>query len=121
MAKILIMDDDPIIVAFVSNLLRDHGHTVVTAEDGQAGLETVRRERPDLILTDLVMPYRDGFEVLRDLKADSTLARIPVIVVSMKEREQEIVRVFDMGAHDYVIKPFGAHELLARIRRSLRK
>ncbi len=119
MAKILILDDDPIIVAFLTSLLRDSGYAVVAAQDGSTGLDLARAERPDLILTDLVMPYRDGYEILRELKSDPALRAIPVIVLSMKEREKDIVRGLDLGADDYIVKPFGAHELLARIRRRL--
>jgi DNA-binding response OmpR family regulator len=119
MSKILIMDDDPIIVAFLTNLLREEGYDVISAEDGSEGLELARRQKPDLILSDLVMPYKDGFEILRELKSDPALREIPVIVVSMKEKEQDVVRGFDLGANDYIVKPFGAHELLARVRRTL--
>jgi DNA-binding response OmpR family regulator len=120
MPTILVLDDDPIILTFVSSLLRDKGFTVITAEDGSLGLDLARRRRPDLIISDLVMPYRDGFEILRELKGDPRLREVPVIVVSMKDSEPDIVRGFDLGAEDYIVKPFGAHELLARIRRVLR-
>lgn len=120
MAKILVMDDDPIIVSFLSNLLTDNGYEVLTAEDGNTGLQMARREKPDLIVSDLVMPFLDGFEILREIKSDPSMKEIPVIVISMKEKERDIVRGFDLGAEDYIIKPFGAHELLARVRRALR-
>ena len=118
-ASILVMDDDPIIQTFLRNLLQDNGYTVHCAEDGSEGLIAARRLTPDLIISDLIMPYADGYDILRALKADPRLARVPVLVVSMKDKEADIVRGFDLGAADYVVKPFGAHELLARVRRLL--
>ena len=119
-ASVLVIDDDPITLTFLSNLLGDKGFHVLTAVDGSEGLDLARRHRPDLILSDLVMPYHDGFEILGELKRDAILKAIPVIMVSMRDKEQDIVRGFDLGAEDYIVKPFGAHELLARVRRALR-
>ena len=119
-ASVLVIDDDPITLTFLSNLLGDKGYHVLKAVDGSEGLDLARRHRPDLILSDLVMPYHDGFEILGELKRDAILKAIPVIMVSMRDKEQDIVRGFDLGAEDYIVKPFGAHELLARVRRALR-
>src|SRR5436309_12904041 len=111
---------DQITITYHSNLLGDKGYHVLKAVDGSEGLDLARRHRPDLILSDLVMPYHDGFEILGELKRDAILKAIPVIMVSMRDKEQDIVRGFDLGAEDYIVKPFGAHELLARVRRALR-
>jgi DNA-binding response OmpR family regulator len=113
------MDDDPIILTFLTNLLQDKGYTVHAVEDGSEGILAARRLKPDLIISDLIMPYADGYEILRELKRDPALRRIPVMVVSMKDKESDIVRGFELGAEDYVVKPFGAHELVARVRRLL--
>ena len=118
-AKILVAEDDAITARFLVSLLESDGYRVEWAEDGEAAIEAARLDPPDLILTDLVMPYRDGYRVLKDVRNDDRLRRIPVILMSMKDREEDVVRALDEGADDYVIKPFGARELLARIRKRL--
>ena len=120
-ARILIADDDAITARFLTSLLESEGYEVLVAEDGDRALVLAQDARPDLILCDLVMPYRDGFEVLRGLRAASPLTPVPVIILSMKDREEEIVRGLEEGAEDYVIKPFHARELLVRIRKHLRR
>ena len=120
-ARILIADDDAITARFLTSLLESEGYQVLVAEDGDQALALARDGQPDLVLCDLVMPYRDGFEVLRGLRADSPLTRVPVIILSMKDREEDIVRGLEEGAEDYVIKPFHARELLVRIRKHLRR
>ncbi len=119
--RILIADDDRVTLRFVSALLSREGYEVLEAEDGQHAVDLTREHRPDLIVCDLLMPYRDGYEVLRALRADEQLAKIPVIILSMKDREEDIVRGFDEGADDWVVKPFHARELLARVRKQLER
>ena len=118
---ILVVDDDPIIRGFTRNMLEEREYRVTIAPDGEKGLELARSDPPDLVLTDLVMPYADGFDVLRSMKADPELQAIPVIVLSMKDKERDIVRGLEMGAADYVVKPFHALELLARISKALER
>ena len=117
--RILIAEDDPITARFVSSLLREQGYEVLVAEDGEHAVELALKHRPDLIVSDLIMPYRDGFMVLRTLRSTEELAGIPVLILSMRDREEDIVRGLEEGADDYVIKPFNARELLARIRKQL--
>ena len=119
MTKILVADDDPIFLSFTRSLLEDRGYDVVTAEDGEEALATVRREMPDLVVTDLVMPYRNGLEIIREMRGDESLKHIPVIVISMKDKELDIVQGLEEGADDYVIKPVHALELAARIKKLL--
>jgi DNA-binding response OmpR family regulator len=119
--KILIVDDDSTIRRFLSTLLSDRGYEVHEAEDGEQGIRLAGSIRPDLMLLDLIMPYRDGFEVLHDLKEDRGTARIPIIIMSVKNREDEIVKGLNMGADDYVVKPFNALELVVRVRKLLEK
>ena len=119
--RILVADDDPITTRFVSSLLEGEGYEVLVANDGQLAVELALEHKPDLIVCDLVMPYRDGFQVLRALREDERLAHIPVLILSMKDREEDIVRGLDEGADDYVIKPFNARELVARIRKLLQR
>lgn len=119
--RILVADDDLITARFLCSLLESEGYEVLVAEDGDQAVTLAREHVPDLILCDLVMPYRDGFEVLRALRRDARLSRVPVIILSMKDREEDIVRGLEEGAEDYVIKPFNARELVVRIRKQLRR
>jgi len=117
--RILVADDDVLTSRFVASLLREEGYEVLLAEDGDQALGLAREHAPALILSDLLMPYKDGFGLLRALRAEERTARIPVIILSMRDREEDIVRGFEEGADDYVIKPFKARELVARIRKLL--
>ena len=119
MAKILVADDDPISLLFTKSLLEDRGYDVVTAEDGEMTLVKLRKELPDLLVTDLVMPYRNGLEIIREMRSDPQLADIPVLVMSMKDRELDIVAGLETGADDYVVKPVHALELAARVKKLL--
>ena len=117
--RILVAEDDPVTSRFVVSLLEEHGYDVLVAHDGDHALEIAATSAPDLIVSDLVMPYRDGFEVLRAVRNDDRTKRIPVLILSMRDREEDIVRGFEQGADDYVVKPFNARELLARVRKLL--
>jgi DNA-binding response OmpR family regulator len=117
--KILVIDDDVVSLRFVSSLLREKGYDVLVAEDGQHGWHLAVTQKPDLIVTDLVMPYRDGFQLLQAIRDDRELSKVPVIVLSMRDHEEDVVRGLDDGADDYIVKPFNARELLSRIRKQL--
>jgi DNA-binding response OmpR family regulator len=119
--RVLIADDDPIILNFLSALLRDKGYQVITAEDGKRTLEAAIIYNPDVIVTDLVMPYMDGFEIIKVLKGEPRLKNIPVIILSMKDKEEDIVKGLEEGADDYIIKPFNALELATRIKKLLER
>lgn len=121
MAKILIVEDEELITEFVEFLLRQEGYTPVVAHDGDVVLPLVRNESPDLILLDVLLPTVDGFEVLRQLKASPEYKEIPVILFTARNRDSDIALAFDMGAADYVAKPFSPTELLARIHKTLRQ
>ena len=99
MARILVADDDPITLMFIRSLLEDRGHVVMTAEDGADALSLVRTERPDLVVTDLVMPYRNGLEIIREIREDVILRHTPVMLISMKDKEQDIVHGLEEGAY----------------------
>ena len=120
-ARILIADDDRVTSRFVRSLLQGEGYEVLVADDGEHAFELALEHRPDLIVSDLLMPYRDGFEVLRAVRGEKHLARIPVVILSMKDREEDIVRGLEEGADDYVVKPFKARELVVRIRKQLQR
>jgi two-component system, OmpR family, KDP operon response regulator KdpE len=116
--KILIVDDEPNILATVAPLLRARGYEVLTAMTGRAALDTVDRDHPDLIVLDLGLPDMDGVRVSQEIRATE---HVPIIVLSARGAEGDKVRALDAGADDYVTKPFGIEELLARIRAALRR
>jgi len=116
---ILVAEDDPVTLRFVVSLLEERGYQVLVAEDGEKALATAIRARPDLLVSDLVMPYRDGYEVLRAIRTDERVKDLPVLILSMRDREEDIVRGFDQGADEYVVKPFNAREFLSRVRKLL--
>jgi two-component system KDP operon response regulator KdpE len=117
-ARILIVDDEPNILATVAPLLRSRGYDVLSAMSGRAALESVDRDKPDLIVLDLGLPDMDGVEVCRQVRETMS---VPILVLSARGAEGDKVRALDAGADDYVTKPFGAEEMLARIRAALRR
>jgi two-component system, OmpR family, KDP operon response regulator KdpE len=116
--SILLVDDDPGIMATVKQALSAHGYQMVTATNGEKALEAFQIEQPELILLDLVMPHQGSLEVCRRIRESSLT---PIIVLSIKGSEADIVSVLDLGADDYLVKPFRLAELLARIRAVLRR
>jgi two-component system KDP operon response regulator KdpE len=117
-AQILVVDDEPQIRKFLRLGLEDSGFAVLEAANAEAALRVAVAAQPELVVLDLGLPDREGFEVLERLREWS---RVPVIVLSVRSRESEKVRAFDLGADDYVVKPFGMPELLARVRAALRR
>jgi len=118
MPHILVLEDDPQVRSALLRALSERGHAASSAPDGMTGLQAVVRDSPDLVVLDLGLPDVDGYEVLRMLRAIST---VPVIVATARDDEAEIVRALDAGADDYLVKPFGAAQLDARIRAVLRR
>ena len=119
-ALILIVDDEPANLQLVADLLKQSGHEVRVAPDGQLALNYIGRQKPDLILLDVNMPGMDGFEVCRRLKDNPDWAMIPVIFISASDEEQNIVRSFTAGGVDYVTKPFHSAEVEARVETHLK-
>ncbi|HYM60874.1 MAG TPA: response regulator transcription factor [Thermoanaerobaculia bacterium] len=115
---ILVVDDDPSIRESLSRELRAAGYTITLANDGAEGLTSFQTRSPDLILTDLAMPRSDGFELIAAVRASS---RVPIIVLSVRGADADKVRALDLGADDFVTKPFSVTELLARVRTQLRR
>ena len=113
--RILIVDDTPANVQVLQGLLKDKGYQLSVATNGQQALDALERVRPDLILLDVMMPVMDGFETCKRLKGNAAWREIPVIFLTGKTDTTDIVAGFELGAVDYVSKPFNAHELLARI------
>lgn len=116
--RILVVDDEPNILATLAPLLRTRGYEVSTAMNGRGALEVIERENPDLIVLDLGLPDIDGVEVCRLVRASRAT---PILVLSARGGESDKVRALDAGADDYVTKPFGPDELLARVRVALRR
>ena len=114
--RILVVDDEPQITRVLRTTLTGSGYEVRTANDGDSGLRSAREWQPDLVITDVSMPNMTGIELCRQLRAESTL---PIIVLSVKGEERTKVEALDAGADDYVTKPVGMDELLARVRRNL--
>jgi two-component system KDP operon response regulator KdpE len=117
-AKILVVDDEPQLTRVLRTGLKSRGYDVRVAADGLAGFEAFSDWHPDLVITDLAMPNVDGLELCRRLRA---VSQVPIIVLSAKGEEKTKVEALDLGADDFVIKPFGIDELLARVRASLRR
>jgi two-component system KDP operon response regulator KdpE len=119
MDKILVVDDEPRVVRLVSEVLKAVGYQVVAAASGKAAMEMFALEQPDLVLLDILLPRGpDGYEVCQQIREFSN---VPVIMLTAKARESEMLRGFDVGADDYLTKPFSAKELVARVRAVLRR
>lgn len=118
MAKILLVDDDALLRRSIKYQLEQTGHAVITCDTGEEGLLFARREKPNLILLDIGLPGRDGLDVARTLQREMT---VPIIFITGRGQETDIVVGLELGAEDYITKPFGMRELLARIRVVLRR
>lgn len=120
MAKILVVDDVPDNIKLLTYELSDQGHDIFMADNGPRALELARSEAPDVILLDIMMPGMDGLEVLRTLKSQAETRLIPVILVSAKDLDEDVIHGLDTGAQDYVTKPFSTRIVLARVRSAVR-
>jgi len=116
---ILVADSDAVVRRFVGALLAHSGYQVHEAADGETAVRQAAALKPRLVILDVLLPGRDGYEVINALKADPATTRIPVMALSVKDREEDVVKALNLGAEDYVIKPFSTQELLARIRNIL--
>ena len=119
--RILVVDDDPAIVKVVRSYLEQAGYAVLTAADGDRALQMVRHERPDLVVLDVMLPHRDGWEITRTIRADATLAAMPIILLTARVEDTDKIIGLEFGADDYITKPFNAHEVVARVRALLRR
>ncbi|MEM7535257.1 MAG: response regulator transcription factor [Chloroflexota bacterium] len=119
--RILVVDDDTSIVKIVKGYLEQANYTVLTAHDGATALHILRRERPDLLILDLMLPDQDGWDITRILRADKTLATIPIIMLTARVEDSDMIIGLELGADDYVTKPFNARGLVARVRSLLRR
>ena len=116
--RILVVDDELAIIKFLRANLEANGFEVIAAMDGAEALESIERELPDLVILDIIMPKLDGFEVCRRIREWS---QIPIIMLSAKDVEEDKVKCLDLGADDYITKPFGINELMARVKSVFRR
>ena len=117
-SRVLVVDDEPQITRVLRTVLSSQGYQVRTAGEGEAALTNFKEWKPELVITDLYMPHMDGIELCKRIR---TMSSVPIIVLSVKGEERAKVEALDAGADDYVTKPFGTDELLARVRASLRR
>ncbi len=120
-AQILVVDDEPDILSVLVYHLSREGYRVTTAVNGQGALTTAEAEQPDLIILDLMLPGMDGYEVLQRLRGAESTSSMPVILLTARREEDERVRGFEVGADDYITKPFSARELTLRVEALLRR
>jgi len=119
--QILVVDDDPEIVRLVRGYLEQGGYRVFSAYDGETALHILRRERADLVILDLMLPDRDGWDVTRLVRSDPALQATPIIMLTARVEDQDKIIGLELGADDYVTKPFNPRELVARVRAVLRR
>lgn len=119
--RILVVDDDKDIARLVAGYLEQAGYRVTAAHDGDAALHAIRRSRPDLLVLDLMLPLRDGHEVTRTVRSDPALASLPILVLTARVSDTDKIVGLEMGADDYVTKPFNPSEVVARVRALLRR
>src|SRR5215213_10844267 len=120
-ATVLVIDDEKDLLELVRYNLEKEHLDVITANDGQSGLEIGLKHKPDLVLLDLMMPGMSGLEVCKQLRADTRTSRVPIIMLTAKAGETDKIVGLEMGADDYITKPFSVRELLARVRAVLRR
>jgi DNA-binding response OmpR family regulator len=118
--RILVVDDDRAIVRLMHAYLEQAGYQVLVAYDGQTALQMIRGEQPDLVLLDLMLPDRDGWEITRIVRGDSALASLPIIMVTARVTDSDKIMGLELGADDYVTKPYNPREVVARVRARLR-
>jgi len=121
MERILVVDDDNNIVRLVRSYLENAGYVVLTAYDGETALHTLRRENPDLLVLDLMLPDRDGWDITRIIRGDAHLAGLPIIMLTARVEDSDKIVGLELGADDYITKPFNPREVVARVRALLRR
>jgi len=121
MRRILVVDDDREVVRLIRAYLEQAGFEVLAAHDGDTAVHVIRRERPDLLLLDLMLPGRDGWEITRLVRGDPALAHIPIIMLTARVDDTDKIVGLELGADDYVTKPYNPREVVARVRARLRQ
>jgi len=121
MARILVVDDDKKIVRLVRSYLEQANFQVLTAHDGETALHIIRRDRPDLVVLDLMLPDRDGWEITRLVRSEPALAKLPIVMLTARVEDTDKIIGLELGADDYIAKPFNPREVVARVRAVLRR
>ena len=119
--KILIVDDEKDIIDLLKFNLKNEGYDTLTARDGEQALKTAREDQPDLVILDIMLPGKDGWEVLKELRKSPKTQNIPVIYLTAKDSEIDEVVGLELGADDYIVKPIGIRKLLARVKKVLKR
>ncbi len=120
MAKVLVIEDDDHIWKVIEYKLKKEKHDLIWASDGLKALEILKKFKPDLIISDIMVPYLDGLQILKKVKKNDELKTIPVIMLTSKAQEKDVIKGLELGAHDYLTKPFSPAELLLRVNRALK-
>ena len=118
--KIVLAEDEPQIARLIQFKLQKEGFEITWKDNGADALESVKEIKPDLVLLDVMMPVMDGYQVLKKIKEDENLKQIPVIMLTAKGQERDVVKGFDLGSEDYIVKPFRPAELVSRIKKILK-
>ncbi len=119
--KVLVVDDEENIVQLVKYNLEQEGYEIISAYDGETALNKAKQEQPDLMVLDLMLPKVDGFDICRQIRNDEKLNKLPIIILSAKEEEVDKILGLELGADDYLTKPFSPRELVARVKAILRR
>jgi len=119
--RILVVDDDRTIVEILQGYLEQAGYEVLTAYNGETAVHTLRREKPDLLILDLMLPDRDGWDITRLIRGDAALSATPIIMLTARVEDSDKIIGLELGADDYITKPFNAREVVARVRALLRR
>jgi DNA-binding response OmpR family regulator len=117
--KVLVADDEPNILISLEYLMKREGHHVIVARDGNQALDAIKREKPDLVLLDVMMPGKTGFEVAQAVRADETLAGVKILMLTAKGRDTDVAQGLGVGADAYMTKPFATQALAAKVREML--
>ena len=121
MKQILVVEDEKTLLETLAYNLREEGYEVLTAEDGEAALTVIRSDQPDLVVLDVMLPTLDGLTVCRRVRKDKSVAHIPIIMLTARGTEADKIDGLESGADDYIVKPFGRGEFLARVRAVLQR
>ncbi len=117
-AKILVVDDDEMMISLITYRLKKEGYEVLIANDGQQAVELVSEENPDLIITDILMPFMSGLEFVDQLR-NTLQVKAPILIISSSGHEKTVLEAFDLGANDFITKPFSPSELVVRLKKYL--
>ncbi len=117
--KILIIEDDKIIIRIIEHFLKNEDYSVSVTQDGEEGLRKITEDKPDLILLDIMIPGMNGIELLEELKKDLQLSQIPIIIISSLSQDEDVLKGLEKGAVDYVPKPFSPQILIAKVKKYL--